>query len=327
MVEKNYIEIPGIKIGHAQDLEAATGCTVILCEEGGVAGVDVRGGAPGTRETDLLDPINLVDKVQGILLTGGSAFGLNAATGVMDYLENKGAGFDVGITRVPIVTAAVLFDLALGDFKIRPDRDMGYQACINAENMEDLEEGSIGAGTGASVGKLLGMTRCMKGGLGSYYIQMGDLIVGAIVAVNSFGDIVDPKNGNIIAGALDETGRTFINSENIIIRNYNNIKEVFNGNTSIGVVVTNARMTKPIASKIASMAHNGYARTMRPAHTMVDGDTIFTLSTDKVFADINAVGILAVRAVEGAVVRAIKEASSLAGVKSYADIRDMNNGL
>ncbi len=319
MIEKDYIQIPGVRIGHAQDLEAATGCTVILCEKGAVAGVDVRGGAPGTRETDLLDPVNLVDRVHGVLLTGGSAFGLDAAAGIMEYLESRGAGFDVGPTKVPIVTGAVLFDLDIGDFKTRPDKDMGHRACLNSETDRHLE-GSIGAGTGATIGKILGSAGSMKGGLGTYYIQVGDLVVGAVVAVNSFGDIIDPKSGQIIGGALGGDGKTFVGTESIIIENYNFNKESFGGNTSIGAVITNAQMTKARANKVASMAHDGFARTMRPAHTMVDGDTIFTLATGEVFADINAVGVLAARAVEGAVLRAIKSADSLQGVKSYKDM-------
>lgn len=319
MIEKDYIEIPNIKIGHAQDLEAATGCSVILCQKGAVGGVDVRGGAPGTRETDLLNPVNLVDRVHGVLLTGGSAFGLDAAAGLMEYLENRGIGFDVGPTKVPIVTGAVLFDLDIGDFKTRPDKDMGYRACVNSEAGGHLE-GSIGAGTGATVGKVLGPGGAMKGGLGSYYIQLGDLIVGALVAVNSFGDIIDPKSGHIIAGALAGDGKTLVDTEKVVIENYNFNKEAFGGNTSIGAVITNAQMTKAMANKASSMAHDGFARTMRPAHTMVDGDTIFTLATGEVFADINAVGSLAARAIEGAVIRAIKSADSLHGVKSYKDI-------
>lgn len=319
MVEKNYIEIPNIKIGNSQNLEAGTGCTVILCEEGAVAGVDVRGGAPGTRETDLLDPVNLVDKVHGVLLTGGSAFGLDAAGGIMEYLEDKDIGFDVGLTKVPIVTGAVLFDLTVGDFKVRPNKEMGYKACINSET-NNRTEGNIGAGTGASIGKVLGPEYSMKGGLGSSYIQIGDLIVGSIVAVNCFGDILDPKSGNIIAGALSKDGKTLVNTEKLMIENYNNSKDVFSGNTSIGVVVTNAQLTKAQANKIASMGQDGYARTMRPAHTMVDGDTIFTLATGEVFADTNVVGALAARVVEGAVLSATKEAETLYGLKSYRDL-------
>ncbi len=320
MLEKNYIEISGIKVGHAQNIEAATGCTVVLCEKGAVAGVDVRGGAPGTRETDLLDPVNLVDKVHGVLLTGGSAFGLDAAAGVMEYLENRGFGFDVGVTKVPIVTGAVLFDLEIGNCKIRPDKTMGYDACINSEMDNCWVEGNIGAGTGATVGKLFGIGNSMKSGLGSYYIQVGDLIVGAIVAVNSFGDIIDPKNGSIIAGALAGDGKTFANSENVMIKNYNSSGSEPGKNTSIGVVVTNAQMTKATANKVASMAQDGYARNMRPAHTMIDGDTIFTLATNKIIADVNVVGVLAARVIEQAVLRAVKEATTLHGIKCYKDL-------
>ena len=320
MLEKNYIEISGIKVGHAQNIEAATGCTVVLCEKGAVAGVDVMGGAPGTRETDLLDPVNLVDKVHGVLLTGGSAFGLDAAAGVMEYLENRGFGFDVGVTKVPIVTGAVLFDLEIGNCKIRPDKTMGYDACINSEMDNCWVEGNIGAGTGATVGKLFGIGNSMKSGLGSYYIQVGDLIVGAIVAVNSFGDIIDPKNGSIIAGALAGDGKTFANSENVMIKNYNSSGSEPGKNTSIGVVVTNAQMTKATANKVASMAQDGYARNMRPAHTMIDGDTIFTLATNKIIADVNVVGVLAARVIEQAVLRAVKEATTLHGIKCYKDL-------
>ena len=321
MIEKNYMEIPGIKVGHAQNIEAATGCTVILCKKGAVAGVDIRGGAPGTRETDLLDPVNMVDKVHGVLLTGGSAFGLDAAAGVMEYLENKGYGFDVGVTKVPIVVGAVLFDLGIGDFKIRPDKAMGYDACIDTETDNCRLEGNIGAGTGATVGKLFGIGRSMKSGLGSHYIQVGDLIVGAVIAVNSFGDIIDPKNGNIIVGALGDDGRTFINSEDVMIDNYNGDKGEFGENTSIGVVITNAQMTKGQAKKVASMAQDGYARTLRPAHTMVDGDTVFTLATGEIITDISVIGILAARAVEQAVLNAVKEATTLHGIKCYRDLQ------
>lgn len=324
MLEKDYIEIPGIKVGHAQNIEAATGCTVVLCEKGAVAGVDVRGGAPGTRETDLLDPVNLVDRVHGVLLTGGSAFGLDAAAGVMKYLENRGFGFDVGVTKVPIVTGAVLFDLTIGDFKVRPDEEMGYSACVNSETDNCWAGGNVGAGTGATVGKLFGPGYSMKSGLGSYYIQIGDLIVGAIVAVNSFGDIIDPKNSNIIAGALTGDGKTFAGSENVMIKNYTGNKDIFSENTSIGVVITNAQMTKSTANKVASMAQDGYARTMRPAHTMIDGDTIFTLATNEIFADINVVGVLAARAVEQAVLRAVRNATTLHGIKCYKDLQANN---
>ena len=284
-------QIEGIKIGNAQNLNGLTGCTVVICEEGATAGVDVRGGAPGTRETDLLDPVNLVEKIHAVILAGGSAFGLDAASGVMQYLEERNIGFDVGVTKVPIVCSAVLFDLVIGDYKIRPDKVMGYQACENAE-FNEYREGNMGAGTGATVGKIFGPEYSMKGGLGCYAIQVGELQVGAIIAVNCLGDVVDPDTGKIIAGALNEDKSTFANTEEIMISRYSEKKNLFSGNTTIGVVVTNGKFTKSEMNKIASMAHNGYGRTMRPAHSMFDGDTIFTMATGKVDADINVVGLL-----------------------------------
>lgn len=312
-------DIPEIRLGNAQDLEAATGCTVILSEEGAVAGVDVRGGAPGTRETDLLKPENYVEKIHGILLGGGSAFGLDAAAGVMEYLEERNRGFDVGVTKVPIVTGAVLFDLTCGNHRIRPDKAMGYQACLASEKQE-FSEGSVGAGTGATVGKFLGMQYAMKGGLGTYCIRVGELLVGAVVAVNCLGDVIDPNSGTILAGAFRKDSSTFLDSEEGMIGQYDQSTNAFTGNTTIGVIITNAVMTKAQANKVASMAHNGYARTMRPAHTMFDGDTIFSLATGAVAADINVVGLLAARVMEQAVVKAIKQAASLAGYKSYTDL-------
>lgn len=313
------MDIPGVKIGNAQDLEGATGCTVVICEQGAVAGVDVRGGAPGTRETDLLKPENYVDKIHAVTLAGGSAFGLDAAGGVMEYLEEKGIGFDVGVTKVPIVAGAVLFDLTCGDHRARPDKAMGKKACIAAEK-KLFSEGSVGAGTGATVGKILGMQHAMKGGLGTYCLQVGSLIVGAVVAVNCLGDVINPEDGKILAGTFQEDPFTFLESEECMIQQYNNTSNAFAGNTTIGVIVTNGIMTKAQANKVASMAHNGYARTMRPAHTMFDGDTIFSLSTGSVAADINVVGLLAARTMEQAVIRAIRQASPLCGYKSYSDV-------
>lgn len=319
MQEISLTDIKGIKVGHQQDFAAATGCTVIICEQGATGGVDVRGGAPGTRETDLLDPANLIDKIHSVLLTGGSAFGLDAAAGVMKYLEERKIGFNVGVTNVPIVVSAVLFDLAIGDSAIRPDKMMGYQACINATNKPILE-GTIGAGTGATIGKILGASSAMKGGLGSYCLKIGDLKVGALVAVNCLGDVIDPETGKILAGALDPKDHSFLDTEEIMIQNYNNKKPPFNQNTTIGAVVTNASLNKAQVNKIASMAHNGYARAMRPAHTMADGDTIFSMATGKIEADVNVVGLLASRVMEKAIFRAIKKASSLSGVKAYKDL-------
>ncbi|MDA8125778.1 MAG: P1 family peptidase [Deltaproteobacteria bacterium] len=315
-----FTEISGIQVGSAEDREAATGCTVVLCEAGATAGVDVRGGAPGTRETDLLDPVNLVQKVHAILLAGGSAFGLDAASGVMQCLEERGIGFDVRVTRVPIVCGAVLFDLTIGDHRIRPDREMGYRACRNA-GTTPLRQGSVGAGTGATVGKILGMDRAMKGGLGSYALEVEGLQVGALVAVNCLGDVWDPLVPEKLAGPLDQDGRTLGDTEEILIRSFAEKKDLFSGNTTIGVIATNAALTKAQATKLASMAQNGYARTMRPAHSLVDGDTIFALATGAVEADLNVVGLLAARAMERAVVAAVKNAEPLCGLKCYRDVR------
>lgn len=210
-----FTDIEGIKVGNAQDMEAITGCTVVLCEDGATAGVDVRGGSPGTRETDLLKSENLVDRIHAVVLAGGSAFGLDAASGVMKYLEEKGVGFDVQVTKVPIVCSAILFDLNIGDFRVRPNSEMGYIACINATDRE-CPNGSIGAGTGATVGKLFGNERAMKGGLGSYAVQVGDLKVGAIVAVNCLGDVIDPSTGEILAGLLDENGEKLVDRKSVV---------------------------------------------------------------------------------------------------------------
>jgi L-aminopeptidase/D-esterase-like protein len=320
MRQIDFIEIEGIQVGHAQDLEAATGCTVIIMEQGATAGVDVRGGAPSTRETDLLNPVNLIQKVHAIILSGGSAFGLDAASGVMQYLEEKNIGFDVQVTRVPIVCSASLFDLTIGNHRIRPDKDMGYRACLNAGSVE-CKQGSIGVGTGATVGKILGMGRAMKSGLGSYALQYGGLKVGALVAVNCLGDVVDPLTGKKLAGLLNEDMRTLANTEEIMIESYSNKKSLFSDHTTIGVVATNAALTKPEATKIASMAQNGYARTMRPAHSMYDGDTIFAMSTGRIEADVSVVGLLAARVIERAVIAAVENAEPLYGLKCCAELK------
>lgn len=321
MKEIDFTDIEGIKVGHAQDLEAATGCTVVLSEKGATAGVDVRGGAPGTRETDLLSPVNMVDQVHAVVISGGSAFGLDTACGVMQYLEEKEIGYDVQVTKVPIVCAAILFDLTVGDYRVRPDKQMGYTACQNASNRECLQ-GNIGAGTGATVGKILGMERAMKGGLGAFCLQAGELKVGALVAVNCLGDVLDPTTGKIIAGALNDDRKTFAGTENVLLQMQQTAgsKDLSMENTTLGIVATNGSFTKTQMNKIASIAHNGLARTIKPAHTMFDGDTIFALATGKVEANINLVGALATTAVERAVVNAIKNASTAFGFPSMQDI-------
>jgi L-aminopeptidase/D-esterase-like protein len=315
-----FTDIDDIKVGHAQNLDAGTGCTVVICEKGATAGVDVRGGAPGTRETDLLNPVNLVEKIHAVVLAGGSAFGLDAASGVMQYLEERNIGFDVQVTKVPIVCAAVLFDLAVGDHRIRPDKEMGYQACRNATN-EACAEGNVGAGAGATVGKVLGMARAMKSGLGCHAIQVGALKIGALVAVNCLGDVIDPETGERLAGLLNEDLTHLADTEAVMIQSSTTKKNLFAGNTTIGIVATNAILNKSQAAKLASMAQDGYARAMRPAHTIYDGDSIFTLATGHVEADSSLLGLLSARVVERAIVSAVKKASPLFGHRCQADLQ------
>jgi L-aminopeptidase/D-esterase-like protein len=318
-VYKGYItDINGIVVGHSQSVEGMTGCTVIICEKGATGGVDVRGSAPGTRETDLFKAEKMVDKVHAVVLSGGSAFGLEASSGVMKYLEEEGIGFDVGVTKVPIVASAVIFDLNIGDHRIRPDFDMGYMAAKNA-NAKENQQGNIGCGMGATIGKILGPQNAMKSGLGSATVRVGNLIVSAIVSVNSFGDIYDFKSNEQIAGVYDYKNNKLLNSINIM-KDMN--KELgFNvQNTTIGVIVTNAILTKAEANKVSQMAHNGYARSINPIHTMVDGDTIFTMATNEVKGDISLIGTLAAEAMSMAITNGVIFADSSNGLKAYKDI-------
>ena len=321
-----FTDIPGIKVGHAQDFEALTGCTVILCENGAIAGIDQRGGAPGTRETDLLRPMHLVQKVHAVLLSGGSAFGLDAASGVVRFLEERNIGFEVQVARVPIVPGAILFDLNIGSAKIRPDAAMGYQACLNARKTPSLE-GNYGAGTGATVGKILGMAGAMKSGIGDFCLDISKgLFVGAIAAVNAFGDILDPSTGRIIAGVRPvKKGPLHIGNQGPFADTLD-IMTSFIGkaalnfatkeNTVIGVVATNARLSKEEVNKMAQMAHDGLARVVRPAHTMLDGDTIFSLSTGRRRADVNTIGAYAAECLAEAISRACKLAAPLCDLPS-----------
>jgi len=314
-------DVAGIKVGHAQNVEAITGCTVVICEEGAVGGVDQRGGAPGTRETDLLRPMHLVEKVHAVLLAGGSAFGLDAASGVMSYLEERGIGFNTGVARVPIVPAAILFDLDLGDPKVRPDAAMGRAACEAASDSPPAQ-GSVGVGTGAQVGRIFGAASRMKGGVGTASVDLGGgLVVGALVAVNAFGDVVDPTTGQIIAGARKPpAGREFVDTQ-AVLRSFigKAVSRLVLGSTVIGVVATNAKLSKEEANKVAQMAQDGIARTIRPAHTMLDGDTIFVLATGKKAANVNLIGAYAAEAVAQAVVNGIREATSLGGCIAARD--------
>ncbi len=313
MKEVKITDVKGIRIGHAEDLKGGSGCTVILCEKGAYAGVDVRGGAPASRETELLKPVNLVEQIHAVMLSGGSAYGLDAGSGAMKYLEEKGIGFDVGVAVVPIVCGASLFDLVVGDPKCRPDQAMGYQACVNASE-EKPAEGNVGAGTGATVGKYLGVDHIMKSGLGTYALQIGDLIVGAIVSVNALGDVIDIDTGKRIAGILNKEKTAISNTEEVMYAEYANKRNVFAGNTTIGCIVTNAKLSKTQASKIASIAHNGLARAIRPVHTMADGDTIFVMATGEEEVQPDAVGALAAEVMARAVNRAVRAAEPAYGL-------------
>ena len=303
-------DIPNIRVGHDTNLEAGTGCTVIICDTPAVGGIDVRGGAPATRETDLLRPLNMVEGVHAILLTGGSAFGLDAASGVMRYLAERNIGFDVGVAKVPIVPAAAIFDLGFGSASVRPDADAGYRACEQATS-DPVAQGNIGAGTGATVGKLLGPGFMMKGGLGSASMRMDDgTLVGAIVAVNALGDVIDPQTQQVIAGTRNPMGG-FIASNPF-------------GNTTIAVVATSASLSKDSANKVAQMAHNGLAQDIRPAHTMFDGDTVFALAlgtasqvgTTQATAalQVSIIGAAAATTLARAIIKAVRNATELHGV-------------
>jgi L-aminopeptidase/D-esterase-like protein len=307
-------DVPGLKVGHHTLTERPTGCTVLLCENGATAGVDVRGSAPGTRETDLLNPINSVQTVNAIVLSGGSAYGLDTATGVMRYLEEHKMGYPIGpLGVVPIVPAAILMDLGVGDFSIRPNAEAGYQACVAASN-SPVPEGNVGAGAGATVGKLFGPKFSMKSGLGTASVKIGDtgIVVGAIVAVNAVGDVYHPETRQILAGARSEDGKGFRNAMQQILNGYAVVRSP-GANTTIGAIATNAPFTKTQMTKIAQMAHDGYARTINPVHTMYDGDTIFALSTGtaKVQADESAIGAIAAIVMARAIARAAMNAASL----------------
>ena len=314
-------DVVGIKVGHSQSEEGMTGCTVIICEDGVTGGVDVRGSAPGTRETDLFKAEKMIEKVHAIVLSGGSAFGLDAASGVMKFLEDQKVGFDVGVTYVPIVASAVIFDLNIGDYKIRPDFNMGYDAALHANENED-RQGNIGCGMGASVGKIFGPKYAMKSGLGSASIKVGDLIVSAIVVVNSFGDVYDFKTNEQIGGVFDYNKNNLLNT--IHIMKGDNLDLNFPmKNTTIGVVATNAILTKAEGNKVAEMAHNGFARSINPVHTMLDGDTIFTMATNAVKSDVNIVGTLAAEVISMAITNGFKSAKGYQDIYSYRDIKKL----
>ena len=309
--------VAGIEVGHFTDPRRPTGCTVVIAREGAVCGVDVRGAAPGTRETDLLEPENLVQQVHAVLLSGGSAFGLDAACGVMRWLEERGIGLDVGVARVPIVPAAVLFDLPIGDARIRPDFDAGYRACAAASRSRPAE-GNHGAGAGAVVGKMFGMERAMKGGIGTASVTLDGVTVGALIACNALGDVIDPDSGRVVAGArTSASGRALLNSRRALLRGARPDLPRIGTNTTIGVIATDAAITKTQAKRLAQLAHDGLARAINPVHTPFDGDTLFALGTGaagKDFGkgfDMTLLGVMAAEATARAVVRAVLAARGI----------------
>lgn len=314
--------IDGVRVGHYTLSERPTGCTVVLTEAGAVAGVDVRGSAPGTRETALLAPVNTVERVHAVVLAGGSAFGLDAATGVVRYLEERGVGFDVGIAKVPIVPAAVLFDLGVGGKpQIRPGADCGYQAARTATSGA-IALGNVGAGAGATVGKSAGPGRAMKGGIGTAAIELpGGLVVAALMAVNAVGDVIDPATGEVVAGVRGEDGKSLADARQLL-RSGALVRGRAGRNTTIGIVATNARLTKTEATKVAQMAHDGLARAIVPAHTPFDGDTIFALALGNWEGDVgvSTVGALAAEAVSDAILSAIENAESIPGFPAASDL-------
>jgi len=326
-------DVKGLSVGHAHDKKALTGCSVVMCKNGAVAGVSQRGGAPGTRETDLLRPMRAVQKVHAIMLAGGSAYGLDAAGGVMQYLEENDIGYRVGPNIVPIVPSAILYDLDIGDSAIRPNKEMGYQACLRANESPPLS-GNVGAGTGATVGKILGMSQAMKSGIGSAAIEIGNgIIIGAIIAVNAFGDIIE--NEKIIAGARTiKKGPLKIGSDPLFA-NTREVMQSFAGrqilsfasrqNTVIGVVGTNAEITKEEANYLADVASNGLSHVIRPAFTMFDGDTIFTMATGQVKADINLVAAYAQDVVAEAILNAVKSANSVGDLPAFSGFLETND--
>ncbi len=312
----NLCDVPGVLVGHATDYEGLTGCTAVLFEEPAMVSVDVRGSSPGTRETDRLGPTGTLRRTHALLLTGGSAFGLAAAEGVVRFLEEKGVGLDVGVARIPLVSAAVLFDLVVGSPEARPDPVMGYAAARSAKS-GDFAQGGVGAGTGATVGKVLGMERSMKGGVGSASVGVGgDLVVGALAAVNAFGEVRDPESGRILAGPRQDDG-TLGDTVRLLPEAVSRMR--WAENTTLGIVATNADLSKNGANKIAQMAHDGLARVVHPVHTTVDGDVVFAASVGGVEAATDVVGAWGARVMQEAILRAVRAAESVPGIPSASE--------
>lgn len=313
-------DVAPVRIGQAQNEAAGTGCTVFICPEGMRAGLDVRGGGPASRESQILNPLAAAQIIHGIVLSGGSAFGLGAADGVMRYLEEKGIGYDVGVTHVPLVSQSDLFDLAVGDGKIRPDAAMGYEAAKNAMENPNYQDGNYGAGTGCTVGKVTGMANCMKTGIGSYAVEVDGLKIGAVVAVNALGDIFDWKNGRKVAGLLSEDKKSFRSTADVMGESFKVIKNRFTGNTTLAVLITNARFDKAALCKIAGMCHDGYARSIRPVHTSFDGDSIYAVSAGELEADQEVVGTIAADVISEAILKAVTGAKSAYGFPCSSDL-------
>lgn len=320
MKEINICDIENIKIGNAQNTEAATGCTVIICENGAPCGVDIRGGGPASRETQLLNPTAAAEKIHAVLLSGGSAFGLDSAGGVMQYLEEKNIGFDTGIAKVPLVCTSCIFDLGIGSKDIRPDKKMGYECAKNAYENNNYQNGNFGAGCGATLGKMLGADYMMKSGIGSHAVQIGELKIGAIVCVNALGDVLDEK-GNIIAGLLNNDKTGFADTFKVMQKMIEPKDNLIVQNTTIGVVFTNAGFDKTKMNKIAAMAHNAYARRINPVNTTADGDSVYAMSVGSVQADINAVGAFSAYVLEKAIENAVKSAKPCFNLKSYREMK------
>jgi L-aminopeptidase/D-esterase-like protein len=314
----NLCDVPGVLVGHATDPEALTGCTAVLFEraEGAVVSVDVRGSSPGTRETDRLHPTGSVRGTHALLLTGGSAFGLAAAEGVVRFLEENGVGLDIGVARIPLVSAAVLFDLVVGDPLVRPGPEMGYHAAASAASGQ-FAQGSVGAGTGATVGKVLGLERAMKGGVGSASVTLeGGLVVGALAAVNAFGEIRDPETGRVIAGPRKDDG-TLGGTVELLPEAISRMG--WGENTTLGIVATNAGLSKNGIAKVAQMAHDGLARVIEPVHTTVDGDVVFAASAGEVDAATDLVGAWGARAMQEAILRAVRAAEGVPGIPALSE--------
>ena len=320
MTEIPVTAIENIRIGQVENAEAATGCTVFICPEGMRAGLDVRGGGPAARESQLLNPLMSAQVIHAIVLAGGSAYGLGTANGVMTYLEERGIGFDVGVTKVPLVAQSDIFDLTVGDTFVRPDAGMGYEAADLALNSPNYRDGNYGAGCGATVGKAAGMDYCMKTGIGSYAVQLGELKIGAIVVLNALGDVFDWKTGRQVAGLLTEDRKALRSTSDLMKASTQVVENKFTGNTTLAVVMTNAYFEKAQLCKIAGMAHDGYARSIRPVHTSADGDSIYAVSLGNVQADQDLIGSLAAEVVSEAILRAVTQAESAYGYPAARDL-------